>query len=376
MLRGIGVGALLSRLVLLTSLGLVLLYSSSIELAKNAPLHMAMPQEYARVVHEKMVFTLPGTDSLLQHQVWLLSDAQQRPLLYCSDVITPVCIDGLCKPMYITLYWNLVGHYVGYGVFQDNLLTKFDHEAFTPTDYAKLHTLLLDQHSILERKTMADLFDQSIAAKEKITFNGEEVDAVSGATRAEIKESVVEGALYSCFTAWHLAHGNIKEQIEQNLLTYYDATLAETFLGSPAEDYQLFALKQLDQNTLVRLLPQVQEIFNRTSPGIRLYILKKLPKELWKDEKISQSFFQTFAGVDINTRTLLLNNLKYAHPSVVNSLVNDLEQMSKNQLSTFLNYLAENRQLLNGQVKAKLVQIAQNKSFTENYIIETFLKSN
>lgn len=376
MLRGVGVEIWFPRLVLLLSLGLVLLYSSSIERAKNVPLHMAMPQEYAQVAQEKMVFTLPGTDSLLQHQVWLLSDAQQQPLLYCADVITPVCIDGLCKPMYITLYWNLVGNYVGYGVFQDNLLTKFDHEAFTPVDYAKLHSLLLDQHSILERKTMADLFDQSIAAVEKITFKGKEVDAVSGATRTEIKESVVEGALYSCFTAWHLAHGNIKEQIEQHLLTYYEATLAESFLRSSAEDYQLFALKQLDQNTLARLLPQVQEIFKHTSPGNRLYILKKLPKELWKDERVSQSFFQTFASIDINTRTLLLNNLKYAHPSVVNSLVNDLEQMSKNQLSTFLNYLAENRQLLNAKVKAKLVQTAQNKSFAESYLVETFLKGN
>ncbi|MDX2070355.1 MAG: hypothetical protein SFV55_18140 [Haliscomenobacter sp.] len=376
MLQGIGVGALLSRLVLLISLGLVLLYSSAIELAKNAPLHMAMPEQFAQVANEKMVFTLAGTDSLLKHQVWLLSDVQQKPLLYCSDVITPVCIDGLCKPMYITLYWNLVGHYVGYGVFPDNLLTKFDHEAFTPADYTKLHTLLLDQHSILERKTMEDLFDQSIAAKEKITFNGEEVDAVSGATRAEIKESVVEGALYSCFTAWHLAHGDIKEQIEQHLLSYYDPALAESFLKSSAEDYQLFALKQLNSTTLVNQLSQIQEIFKHTSPGNRLYILKKLPRELWKDEKVSQFFFQTFASVDINTRTLLLNNLKYAHPSAVNSLVENLEQMSKNQLSTFLNYLAENRQYLNGQVKTKLAQSAQNKSFTENYVIESFLKSN
>ena len=376
MLQGIGVGALLSRLVLFTSLGLVLLYSSAIELAKNAPLHMAMPEQFAQVANEKMVFTLAGTDSLLKHQVWLLSDAQQKPLLYCSDVITPVCIDGLCKPMYITLYWNLVGHYVGYGVFPDNLLTKFDHEAFTPADYAKLHTLLLDQHSILERKTMEDLFDQSIAAVEKITFKGKEVDAVSGATRTEIKESVVEGALYSCFTAWHLAHGNIKEQIEQHLLSYYDPALAESFFKSPAEDYQLFALKQLNSTTLVNQLSQVQEVFKHTSPGNRLYILKKLPKELWKDEKVSQSFFQTFATVDINTRTLLLNNLKYAHPSVVNILAEDLEKMSKNQLSTFLNYLAENRQYLNGQVKTKLAQSAQNKSFTENYVIASFLKSN
>lgn len=107
-----------------------------------------------------------------------------------------------------------------------------------------------------------------------------------------------------------------------------------------------------------------------------MYILKKLPKELWKDEKVSQSFFQTFAAVDINTKTLLLNNLKHAHPSVVNTLVNDLEQMSKNQLSTFLNYLAENRQYLNANVKAKLVQTAQNKSFAESYLVEAFLKSN
>lgn len=375
MLRRIGVETWFSRLVLLMVLGLVLLYSSSIKPAKNAPLHMAMPEQFAQVAHEKMVFTLAGTDSLLKHQVWLLSDAQQKPLLYCADIITPVCIDGLCKPMYITLYWNLVGNYVGYGVFPDNLLTKFDHEAFTPADYSKLHTLLLDQHSILERKTMEDLFDQSIAAKEKITFKGEEVDAVSGATRAEIKESVVEGALYSCFTAWHLAHGNIKEQIEQDLLSYYDPTLAASFLASQAEDYQLFALKQLTPSTLVSQLPVVQEIFKHTSPGNRLYILKKLPRDLWKDEKISQAFFQSFASVDINTRTLLLNSLKYAHPGVVNILVENLEQMSKNQLSAFLSYLAENRQLLTKKLKDRLAQTAQNKNFAESYLVETFLKS-
>lgn len=375
MLRRIGLETWFSRLVLLMVMGLVLLYSSSIQPAKNVPLYMAMPEQFAKVANEKMVFTLAGSDSLLQHQVWLLSDAQQKPLLYCADVITPVCIDGLCKPMYITLYWNLVGNYVGYGVFPDNLLTKFDHEAFTPADYAKLHTLLLDQHSILERKTMEDLFDQSIAAVEKITFKGKEVDAVSGATRTEIKESVVEGALYSCFTAWHLAHGNIKEQIEQHLLSYYDPTLAASFLASQAEDYQLFALKQLTPTTLVNQLPAVQEIFKHSSPGNRLYILKKMPRELWKDEKVSQSFFQSFASVDINTRTLLLNNLKYAHPSMVNCLVENLEQMSKNQLSTFLAYLAENRQLINEKLKAGLAQTAQNKSFPESYLVETFLKN-
>jgi len=365
---------LLLRLAFVAVLGLGFLYIQPSKLAKNPPLYIAMNPEYQRIASEQLVFELQGSDSLLKHPVYLLSDEQKQPLLYAADIITPVCIDGLCKPMYLTLYWSLVGDYVGYGVFQDNLLTKFDHEPFENKDYSKFHELLLNKHSILERKNMSDLFDQNVQATEKITFQGKEVDAVSGATKTEIKESVVEGALYSCFTAWHLAHGEVKEKIVQHLLSLYSPTLAQAFLHSSYEDYQFFALKQLDAAAFAQNLPRIQDIFRSASPMTRLYILKKLPKESWKTEQVALPFFQTFASTDINTRTLLLNNLKYSHEKVTEMLVNEVEKMSKNQLTVFLGHLAENKNRLSKSVRARLEAAAKNTGFVERYVVEGFLK--
>lgn len=366
---------LLLRLGVVAVLGMGFWCLGPHELAKNPPLYTAMPREYTQVASEKIAFELPGKDSMLKHPVYLLSDAQQQPLLYASDITTPVCIDGLCKPMYLTLYWSLVGDYVGYGVFQDNLLTKFDHEPFDTADYRKFHELLLNKHSILERKTMEDLFDESIQAKkEKITFQGKEVDAVSGATKAEIAESVVKGALYSCFTAWHLAHGEVKERIAEHLLSLYTPVLARDFLHSGYEDYQFFALKQMDTLAFTKNLPQVQDIFRTASPMTRLYILKKLPKETWKTEQGALPFFQTFATTDINTRTSLLNNLKYAPEKVTEILAKDLMKMTKNQLTLFLKHLSENKNRLSKSVKTELDTAAKNTQFTERYVVEAFLK--
>lgn len=365
---------LLLRLSFVAVLGMGFWYLGPNQLAKNPPLYTAMPKEYTRVAAEQMAFELPGKDSL-EHPVYLLSDEKKQPLLYAADITTPVCIDGLCKPMYLTLYWSLVGDYVGYGVFQDNLLTKFDHEPFDTADYHKFHELLLNKHSILELKTMEDLFDANIQAKkEKITFQGKEVDAVSGATKAEITESVVKGALYSCFTAWHLAHGAVKERIANHFLSIYSPAMAQAFLQSAYEDYQFFALKQMDTLAFARNMPQVQEIFRVSSPMTRLYILKKLPKETWKTEQGALPFFQTFATTDINTRTSLLNNLKYAPEKVTEILAKELTKMSKNQLTLFLKHLAEHKNRLSKSVKAELEAAAKNTLFTERYVVEAFLK--
>lgn len=365
---------LLLRLGFVAVLGMGFWYLGPNQLAKNPPLYTAMPKEYTRVATEQIAFELPGKDSL-KHPVYLLSDEKKQPLLYAADITTPVCIDGLCKPMYLTLYWSLIGDYVGYGVFQDNLLTKFDHEPFDTADYHKFHQLLLNKHSILELKTMEDLFDANIQAKkEKITFQGKEVDAVSGATKAEITESVVKGALYSCFTAWHLAHGAVKESIANHFLSIYSPVMAQAFLRSEYEDYQFFALKQMDTLAFAKNMPQVQEIFRASSPMTRLYILKKLPKETWKTEQGALPFFQTFASTDINTRTSLLNNLKYAPEKVTEILAKDLTKMSKNQLTLFLKHLAEHKNRLSKSVKAELETAAKNTLFTDRYVVEAFLK--
>ena len=102
--------------------------------------------------------------------------------------------------------------------------------------------MLTDDNSILKRREI----DELIKKPEKPKIKG--VDAVAGAMVKEVKESVVSGALYSCYTAWHLVHGAVKDEIKELTLSLLDEGLVLRRLHSRHPDYQWFALKRLDEN--------------------------------------------------------------------------------------------------------------------------------
>ena len=340
----------------------------------NDPLHFMMSKEYEAAVKREAIFTFQGKDTLLSHQVFLLSDEEGFPLLYYADILTPVCIDNICKPMSIEIYWNLLGAYVGYGIFPEEPLTKFDHDLFEEADYKKLHKLLLDRHSILDRRALSDLFDADLAANEKVKFKGQEVDAVSGATKKEIKESVVEGALYSCYTIWHIVHGEAAQKMARKLEQIYTPLIGEYFLYSSYQNYQMYALKHFDAAAFVSYLPRILEIFGDAKPVTRRYILKKLPKASWAEEKTSIQLYQGFADLDINSQTLLINNLEHAHPTVVELLANGVSSMTKNQLRAYLKHLTLRSEYKREVIWAKLEKVVEARQYSYYYLIEDFLK--
>ena len=344
------------------------------ETPQHVPIHFAMDREYEAVVQVEEVFSFQGKDTALTHAIYLLSDEDGAPLLYYADILTPVCIDNICKPMVIEIYWNLLGAYVGYAVDPEAPLTKYDHDLFEKEDYQKLHDLLLNRYSILERRELSDLFDTNAKPQEKVKFKGQEVDAVSGATKKEIKESVVEGALYSCYTAWHLVHGEVVQKMDAYLDSIYTRELASYFLDSDYEDYQSYALKQLNADDFEQHLARITAIFGQAKPLLRRYILKKMPEELWKDEYTTVSFFQYFAHLDINTRTLLIKELENAHPQALRLLAVGIQDMTKNQLRSYLNYLETRPDLMDSTIEEALKKTLAAKDYSYNYLIEAFLK--
>lgn len=344
-----------------------------VENSQQAPVHFSMGEEYKAAIQHQEITSWQGLDSLLFHQLELLSDSQGNPLLFYSNIHTPVCIDGSCKPMYIEVYWNLVGDYVGYGVFEEELLTKFDHELFEKADYERLHTLLLDKNSILKRKELSDLFDVNAKPAEKITYQGKEVDAVSGATKKEIKESVVEGALYSCFTIWHLVHGEVRNKMRQHTDSVYTLELADYFLNSEYGAYQLYAIQQMDSLMMAHSLPRLLEICTGAKPLTRIYLLKKLPRSLWSKGAVSEQLFPAFAELDVNTQTLLLKKLEYADPVVLERLSAQGALMTKNQLKMYLAFLRLQPKPLLPAILANLKSLVASQQHPYGYLIAEFL---
>ena len=114
--------------------------------SENEPLYFTMNNEWREVTLDEEKFSFLGLDSLINHSVRLLSETSNEPRLFYCDLETSVCADGECRLASIKVYWNLIGNYVGYGIHNEDPLTKYDHDPFEREDYEKLHQLLLDNN--------------------------------------------------------------------------------------------------------------------------------------------------------------------------------------------------------------------------------------
>lgn len=339
----------------------------------HEPLFFAMGAECLAVVEEEEVFQISGADSSLTHSIYLLRDTQNQARLFYAPIITPVCIDGKCKPLHITLYWNLIGHYVGYALPPGIPLSKFDHEAFEPADYERLHHLLLDDKSVLKRKKLEDLFDPSAAIDQKVKYKGEEIDAVTGATKKEIKASLVAGALYSCYTLWHLAHGAVQDSIEAFTLRHSHHLIEEYLLYTKYTDYQYFALRKLDSIGLMRHVDRVVGLLPETAPLTRSYLLKKLPKTVFADSLQALRLYRQLPLLDLNAKTLLVKNLVYAHSSGLEACFAQLTSLSKNQIKVALQLLEQDPTLRTPRLTTQLQGHLEKSDFRYRYLVAAFL---
>jgi len=342
---------------------------------KNSPKYLEVELNWDHINDTQPVFTFQNPDSSLSHQLHLLANEDGLPLLYYADIITPVCIDGLCKPVYIELYWDLMGEYVGYGEFPNEVLSKFDHENFEPEDYLKLHELLLDQNSVLGRRKLSDLYDISLERKVAITFKGIEVDGVSGATKKEIKTAIVDGALYSCYTLWHLANGNVSAKIKEHLPAIYDSSLEDYFLNSNYESYQYYALQMMPKSEYAQHIQQVVPILLNSKTLTRAYGLKKMPKELYSHPLIVEGLFGNFSKLDFNAKTLLIDRLKHSSPAAALVLANDVVHMSKNQLKLFLEILENTKEFHSESIFQSLYNLTLESNYPYNYMISEYLSN-
>ncbi|MGX1929334.1 hypothetical protein [Flagellimonas sp. 2504JD4-2] len=300
-----------------------------------------------------------------QQNIQLLVDKKQTGVLYAADICTPVCADGDCRLMYIRFYWNLLGKYAGFDRVLDEPLTKHDHDEFLEEDYQRLHLLLQDAHSVLRGREVKDLVK---------TPESNGVDAVAGATIAEVKESVVEGALYSCYTAWQLVHGDTKERMKQHTMSTYDDNLKRHMLHSDEYDYQLFALERLDQNQFLDNQKRILEILQSSIPLVRRFIINNLPKIFWEDEHLQLQLWECFKSIDVNSKSLLLNHVDTASEKALEIVSENLKTMTKNQLKIYLENLNK-KQYLGQNTLDNLQAFAASNHAIYGYLVKAFLEN-
>lgn len=308
-------------------------------------------------------------DAMGKQEVFALMDTVGKPVLYASNVRTPVCADGECKLMNIRLYWTLLGEYAGFDRYSELPLTKHNHDEFKAEDYQKLHALLTDDKSILGRRSI----DQLVEKPKMRSVNG--IDAVSGATVARVKESVVSGALYSCYVAWYLVHGNIRDSLKNHTLSVLSEPMVVDMLYSINDDYQLFALEHIEIPEYKKHYKQIAKVFTSSTPLVRSIITKRLTSKYKDAPDLQKPFWEAFDAVDSGSRSLLIKYLDEAPDYVTGILSNKLGSMSKNQLKGFLEVLST-RETLDNQTRNSLLEFAHSENEIYAYLAQEFLEEN
>lgn len=194
------------------------------------------------------------------------------PEMYSRKVITGVCVDGQCKMVNIELFWTITGRYLGFELPPGEFLSKTEHVKFNSEEYNKLHFLLANPQSALASYTLKELVPKKDTSKVK-------VDAVTSATIAAVLDYIVEGAVYTTYTLWHIVYGSTKREIEK------------------------LTAKKMDQEIALKLL-------NGNNLGDKIWVLNHFPETMKLEGEIKNKFIEYISGSDIYLAERTLNAIR------------------------------------------------------------------
>ena len=220
---------------------------------------------------------------------------------YRAVVNTPVCEDERCYAVELEFYWDLIGNYAGYDTIVGMALTKLDHIPFTTEDYQKLNAILSNSNSSLGLYDREELVQSSRSS---------DLDGITGATRSEIKNSVIDGAVYSCYTLWHIAHGQAVDSIRQATSRSFSKKLVQKLVRRQDQEINYYLIQYFTDEDFVEYL---REVFDCLKVG-EGYFVKKAVEQMPVAAlvaPISQAYFtENFGQLDYFAQLALLKKLQ------------------------------------------------------------------
>lgn len=233
-------------------------------------------------------------------------DSTSMPTHYHAYMLTPVCDDNVCKPVYINLYWDLMGNYLRYDVPPEYPLTKMDHQEFDKDEYEKLHSILADSNSLLKAYKTEELVEST-----SNTIPGD-VDGVTGATAKSLQAVIIPGALYTCYTLWHITHGRVTDTITKITDAMMTPQLLSHFLVSRNHHYQYYALDRVvDSMGKVDIdhEQQVIRLIRDPNPFLAIAVLKRLTPTYFADAESQLWLWATFRNGNYRLKLAILEKL-------------------------------------------------------------------
>ncbi|PWJ57927.1 hypothetical protein CLV98_105107 [Dyadobacter jejuensis] len=232
--------------------------------------------------------------------VYALKDGNGLLDGYRAHIKAPVCEDRLCYDVNVIFYWNLNGEFLRYEVLPHDPLTKMDHEPFLPEDYKKLQSILTSQ----------DLSFVNIPKDELVTkSDSSEVDGYTGATKLTVKKEVIEGALYTCYTLWHIANGTVVESIKSHTKNAFSKELIRKIIAQDNQTAHYFLINNLNSSQFAENLPEILGLMTSSKGYFSKNTIEKIPKTLFSTEPLQDFIVANYQELDYYTQLAILKKL-------------------------------------------------------------------
>ena len=243
----------------------------------------------------------------LSYTLNLKLDDSGRPQYFFRNIFTPVCYTNECKPVYINFYWDLLGNYERYDLPEGKVLTKIDHDEFKSEDYEKLQDILSKQNSIFADLEMEDLITKGTDDL------SDSVDAKTGATLKTIKNEVIDGAVYTCFTLWKIAYGKAVPEMLKITESYKNDQLLHFFLADKNYHYQYWAMEKVIQkngNISKSFEQDIEKIIEGKNHFTARTALQKTGNEFFLQSQKQNWLWKVFQSTSYPMQIAILKKLK------------------------------------------------------------------
>jgi hypothetical protein len=256
-------------------------------------------------IEKILEFKIVENDTLT-YTLKLALDESGKPQYFFRNIFTPVCYTNECKPVHINFYWDLLGNYMRYDLPKNKVLTKVDHDEFKEEDYQKLQDILAQPNSIFAELKMEDLI---VKGTESLT---DSVDAKAGATLKTIKNQVIDGAVYTCYTLWHIAYGKAVPEMQKIMESYTNEALLHQFLTSTNHNYQYWAMAKVTDDKGIVQKPfetDIEKVIGGKNIFTARYALQHTNSQFFTGEQRQAWLWETFQKSSYALQIAILKKL-------------------------------------------------------------------
>ncbi|NJB83558.1 hypothetical protein [Wenyingzhuangia aestuarii] len=327
-----------------------------------------------------MLFSFVPVTNGIQHKVAIIHPAidKKKPIecivvevpadsihkkYFYSDVDSVVCGEDICEVIILRMFWDEFGQYQRIEFKEGDELEKAEGKRFTKKDYQKLEEILRNKKSQLK-----DVFKEELVIGDVIEHGSEDVDAISGATSTVNESETVVGAVWTCFTLWHWANGELVSSIRNiNAKGISNQKMIAVYLKSDTLKAKEFALEYLSKRRVydsITVNAVVEELkkgdYNLLRTGLD-YI-----ENTTDNTKYYQMISRVFDKGDYQKRVACLNSVsslgREGSTNFFTQLSTQISTFNYQEVEMFLS-IAQQNNYSSSVLKQELIQLLKSENF-------------